>query len=152
MNWRKGKLKVSYLKHYGIHNSERKLLIELPLIFFNVGALPVVIESLRLILFDNNNIKIYLHFNAIRKELGENEGRYYATPFSINKGDSKKLVCEFQKNPSEFSFEVGTYKLLLEGKLYSKEKWINLREFSITIPQKKLESIRTRYEILEELK
>jgi len=152
MNWRKGKLKVSYLKHYGVDNSANKLLIELPLVFFNIGALPVVVESLRLILLDKNSKQIFLHFNAIRTELMKDEGRYFATPFSINRGDSKKLVCEFQKNPSEFSFEIGDYKLLLEGKLYSKNKWIVLRKFIITIPQNKLESLRTKYEILEELK
>lgn len=152
MNWRKGKLRVSYLKHFGVHNSEKKLLIELPLVFFNTGAMPVVVESLRLVLLDKNSNHILLHFNAIRTELMKNEGRYFATPFSINKGDSKKIVCEFQKNPSEFSFEVGSYKIILEGKLFSKNKWINIRNFMITIPQDKLESLRTKYEILEELK
>ncbi len=152
MNWRKGKLRVSNLKHFGIHNSEKKLLIELPLVFFNTGAMPVVVESLRLILLDKNDKQIFLHFNAIRTELMKNEGRYFSTPFSINRGDSKKLVCEFQKNPSEFSFEVGSYKIILEGKLNSKSNWIVLRKFIIIIPQNKLESLRNKYEILEELK
>ena len=152
MNWRKGIIKVSYIKSIGLFNSKDKLYIELPLVFFNTGAMPLVIESLRLILIDKDNAKKYLHFNATRAALGQNEGREYSTPFSINKGDSKKVYCEFQKNPSEFSFEVGSYKLLLEGRLYSKKKWIKLREFEINIPQEKLESLKTHYEIIEELK
>lgn len=120
MNWRKGNLKVSYIKHIGIFNTN-KFYIELPLVFFNTGALPVVVESLRLIFIDNDKTKHFLHFNATRTALSANEGREFATPFSINKGESIKKYCEFQKNPSEIKLEVGKYEFRLEGKLYSKK-------------------------------
>lgn len=152
MNWRKGKLRVSYIKHYGIHNSVNKLYLELPLVFFNTGAMPVIIESLRLVLLDKDGIQKHLHFNAIRTELGENKGRYVATPFSINKGDSKKIVCEFQKNPSEVVFHRGNYLLILEAKYYHSKNWKKLKTFEISIPEEKLENIKNNYEILEELK
>ena len=152
MNWRKGKLKVSYFKHLGISCNPKKLYIELPLIFFNTGALPVVVESLRLVLIDKNNSQHYLHFNAIRTGFAKEEGREFATPFSINKGDSIKQYCEFQKNPSEIILETGKYKIRLEGKLYSKKDWNTLRYFEISISPEKLDGLQKHYEYLEELK
>jgi hypothetical protein len=151
MNWRKGRLRVSLVKHFAIHNSENKLYIELPLVFFNTGAMPVIVESLRLFFVDKNGSNKKLHFNAIRKELGEKNGRYFATPFSINKGESKKIVCEFQKNPSEVILTDANYTLLLEAKQYKSSKWKRVKTFSITIPKDKLDIIKSKYEILEEL-
>ena len=151
MNWRKGRLKVSLVKHFAIHNSEKKLYIELPLVFFNTGAMPVIVESLRLFLIDRTGANKKLHFNAIRKELMESDGRYFATPFSVNKGDSKKIVCEFQKNPSEFTITNTTYTLMLEAKLYKSNKWEKIKTLYISIPKERLENIKTKYEILEEL-
>lgn len=151
MNWRKGRLKVSLVKHFVIHNSEKKLYIELPLVFFNTGAMPVIVESLRLFLVDKNGSNKKLHFNAIRKELGENDGRYFATPFSINKGESKKIVCEFQKNPSEIILNDSSYSLILEAKQYKNSKWKKVKTLTISIPKEKLENIKSNYEILEEL-
>ena len=152
MNWRIGKLNVSYIKHIGIYNDPSKFYIELPLIFFNTGALPVVVESLRLIFFDKNNLKHSLHFNATRTGLGIEEGREYATPFSINKGDSVKKYCEFQKNPSDVTLVPATYRMKLEGKLSSKKDWKTLRYFEISISSEKLEGLQKHYEYLEELK
>jgi len=152
MNWRKGRLKVSNIKHIGIFNSSNKFYIELPMIFFNTGALPVIIESLRLVFLDNNKSEHYLHFNATRTGLGVDEGREFATPFSINKGDSLKKYCEFQKNPSEVVITPGTYKIRLEGMLYSKKDWTILRYFEINISPQKLEGLQKHYEYIEELK
>ena len=151
MNWRKGRLNVSNFKHIGIYNSPQKFYIELPLIFFNTGALPVVVENLRLIFFDKDNSKHYLHFNATRTGLGIDEGREFATPFSVNKGDSLKKYCEFQKNPSEIELVPGKYKMSLEGKLYTKKKWATLRNLEINISPEKLDGLQMHYEFLEAL-
>jgi hypothetical protein len=48
MNWRKGKLEIGNIRTYAAVSSGKKLLIELPIIFFNSGALPVLVENLRL--------------------------------------------------------------------------------------------------------
>jgi hypothetical protein len=56
MNWRKGKLSVAELQHFAAGKAitspgdcPNTIIIGLPLVIFNTGASPVVVESLRLV-------------------------------------------------------------------------------------------------------
>jgi len=61
MNWRRGHLKVSNVRTYAAHSSNGKVLVELPLIFYNTGALPILIENLRLnISSEGEDISVYI--------------------------------------------------------------------------------------------
>jgi len=83
MNWRRGKLYISRLKHCNVFCSESKLYLEFPIVFFNSGALAIVVESLRLKFKHERQDSPAIHFNAIRLKFGSDEGRHFAVPFPI---------------------------------------------------------------------
>lgn len=151
MNWRKGSLHVSQLKHYMLQCTESKLFIELPIVFFNSGALPIAIESLRLRFTHESKQLEPLHFNAILKSFGSDQGRYFATPFSIGRGEAREIICEFQRNPSGIQLESRESELLLEAKLLNSKKWENITRFKITVPDKLVEEIKQHLVTLENL-
>jgi len=152
MSWRRGRLYVSSLKHCSIFCSESKLYIQLPIVFYNSGALAIVVESLRLrFAHENTNVNT-IHFNAILQKFESDEGRYFAIPFPIQQREAKQVICEFQRNPSEIKFEAKNYKLILEGKLLHKKKWLELTRFNISISINKLSGISQHLTTLESLK
>src|SRR4030065_2147483 len=115
MNWRKGSLKISNIRTYAAVSSQNKLLIELPIIFFNPGALPVLVDNLRLIFPDRGGPHTALFFNATVEKLGTDEGRAFATPFAVHKGQALLKICEFQRPRSGFVFEPQNYEITIEA-------------------------------------
>jgi hypothetical protein len=135
MNWRKGKIRLgSNLRSCAACASQNNLLIELPLIFFNTGAVPLVVENLRLHFPNITEENKCLFFNATVAKLGTDEDRGFAKPFSVRGGDVLEMICEFQNTSTSFKFEEGGYKFKIQTLLLGhehKEKWITLREYTI---------------------
>jgi len=117
MNWRKGSLEIGNIRTYAAVSSINELLIEIPIIFFNPGALPVLTENLRLTFPDRGGPHTALHFNATVDKLGTEDGRAFATPFAVHKGQALLKICEFQRTRSGFQFEVQDYEIQIEALL-----------------------------------
>ena len=133
MNWRRGRLKVSNIRTYAASSAGKKVLVELPLIFFNTGALPILIENIRLILKYNVKEELSLHFNATVAKLATDYDRAWATPFAVHGGKAMEVICEFQTTNHDFVFAPGDYTLALEALLGHKKGWRHLRDFPIRV-------------------
>ncbi len=132
MNWRRGRLKVSNIRTYAASGSGNKVLVELPLIFFNTGAIPILIENIRLRLNSIGKEELTLPFNATVARLATDFERAWATPFAVHGGKAMEVICEFQTY-SDFVFVPGDYTLTLEALLGHKKGWRHLRDFKIRV-------------------
>ena len=145
MNWRRGKIRLgSNLRSYAACASPNRLLIELPLIFFNTGAVPLVVENLRLYFPKITEENKYLFFNAVVAKLGTDENRCFAKPFSIHAGDVLEVICEFQNTSTSFKFEESDYEFEIHALLGHKEEWGTLKKYTINVRGNDLNTLNGR--------
>lgn len=146
MHWRKGKIKIgSNLRTYAACASNNKLMLEIPLIFFNTGPIPLVVENLRLYFPEIKESNKYLFFNATVEKIGTDKGRAFATPFCVPGGGIVSLICEFQNTETSFQFSSNTCSFSVEVLRGFSNKWVKLREFSINPNQKDLETLNNAF-------
>lgn len=145
MNWRKGYLKVSRIRTYAAVSKRNKLIIELPLIFFNPGALPVLVENIRLTFPDRGGPSTALYFNATVKKLATDEERAFATPFAIHKGQALLKICEFQRLRAGFSFEEGKYEIHIEALLDGATGWETIKVFYLQVRESQVKTLNSEF-------
>lgn len=145
MNWRKGKLHVGEPRSYAAFGSEEnKLLVEIPLIFYNDGPIPWVIRSMRLVPTDQNS-QDPLKFTATVEKLGTDEGRAMATQFPIRSREARLLICEFQRVPGRLTFEEGSYSFSLQALLDQESQWKPILKFDLNVSSRSAESINRQF-------
>jgi hypothetical protein len=69
-----------------------KIIMELPLVFFNQGATPIIVHSLRLHIEGGGKPLV---FNAVVDKIGTDEGRRFAAQFPVRQQEAVVLICEF---------------------------------------------------------
>lgn len=143
MNWRKGFLEISNIRTYAAVSSQNTLMIELPIVFFNPGALPVLVNNLRLIFPDHGGPHTALCFTATTEKLGTNEGRAMATPFAIHKGQALLKICEFQRIRSGFVFETQNYEIAIEALMGEAVEWKVIKTFQLKVRESQIEALNT---------
>jgi hypothetical protein len=130
MNWRKGDLVVGAPRTCAAACSQGKVIFWLPLVLYNSGPRPILIENLQLRLLDEGGQPLF--FNAISKKLGSDEDREFATQFPIEGNKTLRVICEFQKKDHNFGFCKKVYCLALDARLDEKD-WIQIKEFKIPV-------------------
>jgi len=134
MHWRRGHLIVSTpLSYIASKTNNTRLLVELPLSFYNTGALPIVVDNLYLII-NQKGTKIELFINCAREYLGA-EKQLTVTQFVVDGGKTTMNVFSFlvTDRPIEIDkIEKGEWDCHLWGKLNSK-KYISLLQFKLYI-------------------
>ena len=131
MNWRLGNLVVSAPRTYAAGTGDNKLLIEIPLVLYNSGPKPIIVENLQL-RFQDEQFKIPpLFFNATVDKLGTDENRAFATQFAVPGNKTLSLICEFQAR-TDFKFGEAEYLLSLEARINEKD-WVLVKEFEIKV-------------------
>lgn len=143
MNWRRGKLVLSEIRTFAASSSGNSLVIQLPIIFFNSGAMPVLVNNLRLTFPERGNEHTAMFFNATVERLAMNEGNSKATPFPVHGGQALLKLCEFFRLRSGFMFEVGEYKINIEGKLNQDSHWNNLKTFTLKIRESQVKNLNS---------
>lgn len=142
MNWRRGSLLVGPPRSYAAKGSlADRLLIELPLVFFNRGATPVVVQNLRLRLGHEASDARPLTFTATVDKLGTDQGRALATQFPVRPQEASLWICEFQRNPGQLVFEVRAYEIILEAVLNNSSIWRELARFDLNVRNRNLPAI-----------
>jgi hypothetical protein len=84
IHWRRGKIIVSLPIKYGLNygKTDRRIIVHLPLIFYNNGAATIIINNLRLKILNNGKYQ-YLFFNNTFKDLESNEERQWGYAFTV---------------------------------------------------------------------
>ncbi|WP_306546363.1 hypothetical protein [Desulfobulbus sp.] len=147
MNWRKGSLLVSSVRTYAAGKLGNKLFVRLPLIFFNPGALPVLVENLRLTFLNIDNTRSFLFFNATVEKLKPDEKikNDLATPFAVHKGQALLQICEFVQMPSSFKFELKNYDFILEAQVGGETDWKEIKTFQLKIRPSQVHDLNTAF-------
>lgn len=146
-HWRRGKIIVSFPVKFGINytKSNSKLIIELPLVFYNTGAATIIINNLRLNILDANNQIKYLHFNNTFDDLENNNGRQWGFSFSIEGRKTFSKVFVFMKTGIQFKIPDDKIDYNLELQKNNKYSWVSILKGKLETP--KLHH-KTMYEIL----
>lgn len=143
MNWRKGCLKVGNIRTYAAVSASNKLVIELPILFFNSGALPIIVENLRLTFPDRGGSYSALYFNATVEKLATDQERAFATPFAVDKGQALIKICEFQRLRSGFEFKAGEYDIAIEALLNGASEWIVIKKFNLQVRESQIKALNS---------
>lgn len=140
-NWRKGKLVVTPPNAYAAHgNIQGKLIIQLPLAFYNDGSIPTIIRALRIILLDEE-VPRPLDCQVFVDELAKDTGRKFATPFTIHGRQVTHQICMFMRSPGGLLFERKSYSLQLQALIKDRNEWRSLAEFPLHVNSDSLKSI-----------
>ena len=103
-----------------------------PFLFFNDGPTPIIVQNLRLLLKDEEEQRP-LTFMAFLQNMGSSEGRSFATQFPIRAREVESMICEFQREPSNITFEIKSYPVELQAQLDSSKQWKCICHFLLNI-------------------
>lgn len=145
MNWRRGKLILSDIRTFAACSSDNSLKIQLPIVFFNPGAMPILINNLRLSFPERGGEHTALFFNSTVKKLASDEDSSMATPFPIHGGEALLKICNFNRARAGFDFEVGEYKLCIEGRLDQNSDWEILKTFILKIRESQVKVLNAAF-------
>jgi hypothetical protein len=143
MHWRPGRLQVGNIGHFaagmateGATNSPNVVLVTLPLVIFNTGARPVVIESLRLVGTSATAIGT-LDYEALENSLPlpfaeiKYERDYFFLPFALRQNEVVKKNFVFAQRGSTFAWGQLLYHLHLEVKVSGISAWRKLKDIEL---------------------
>lgn len=143
LHWRKGKLVVSGPRSYmaAVAPSRNRIIVDLPLTFYNDGAAPIVIQNLSLELLQGDHTH-RVRFNATREELGAKD-QTWATQIAVEGRTAASLVCSFQTGDlkERFRFAPEDCECTLWARLDRQGKWTKLLQFSLAMDEKAIELI-----------
>lgn len=148
MNWRRGNLRVSGPRSFqAVGSEDGKVVVILPLVFYNDGAAPMIIENLRLILLWEKE-GIPLAFNSTIETLAyeaEKRQRKFATGLVVRGGEARLEICEFRRNPGHLLFEAKSYPMELQARLGHRQTWGRLHRFSLNVTERALPAINQKF-------
>ncbi len=119
MNWRNGTLHTYSPRTFAARgDTEGPLIVRLPLVLFNDGPMPLVVQNLKLVLADEPD-RAPLHFVATMpnvKPLDHSiEQRDFAAAIPVSGRDAIRQTYEFQRRPGRRTFDVETVPVELHG-------------------------------------
>lgn len=142
MQWRPGKLVVTEPRSYAAVSTAGKIVFEIPLVFFNKGATPIIVHNLRVKVA---GIDEPLLFIAVVQKLGNHDDRRFASQFAVRQQEAVTLICEFQALVAGFFFERRNYQAVLEWAQDSSRKWKQLLDFTVHVTDRDLQTINSAF-------
>ncbi len=133
MHWRKGQIRVNVPRSFVASKTADRLIVELPLSFYNDGAASTVINNLMLEVRQESALAL-LRFELTRPQLGE--GAYeWAKPIVVEGRKAAAGVFNFQSKLSELSPQMGGWNCRLFAQLDDEREYYELRRFKLNVKQ-----------------
>ena len=144
MYWRDGKLSVGNLQHFAIGKATTSpgdkpntVLVGLPLVIFNIGASPVVVESLRLV--SSASQLGTLLYEAVDEPIWTSqvpikiERDHFFLPTVIRANDVIKKNFVFSSGITEKQIQTVLYDFELEAKISGHADWQKLKHIELDL-------------------
>ena len=125
------------------NKNKKKIIIQLPLVFYNNGAADIIVNNLRLKVLSDNNDEAVLFFNNTFRDLESNEERQWGYAFAVGGRNSQSRVFVFMKTSFEFIIPDGLINATLEAQINNKQKWLKLLDMDLSTPKKHHETMHT---------
>ncbi|NED34124.1 hypothetical protein [Streptomyces sp. SID8499] len=135
LNARQGKLK-SYAPHsFAAAATRTKTLIRIPLVLFNTGPKPIIVQNLRLVLKGAELKGVTLPWSTTRDRIRPEKDDDPRLPgvFVVNGRVAEQVFAEFSTPYPYFIPELQEYQAVVECKLGHKKEWLTLVDFPIRL-------------------
>lgn len=146
MHWRVGPLTVAMPSTYAATTQANKLILLLPLVFYNAGPVPHVVRDLRLRFADEPSGN-QLDFQRIRSGVSPSHSELIdlASPFPVPGNEAVRLFCEFQRSPVGRAMDVKSHPLQLEALSDKRDGWHTLLTFGLNVDSKSATVMPTNF-------
>jgi len=131
MHGRMGRLVVSPPRSFKSIDTGEKLMVELPLVFYNDGAAAIVVDNLML-LARQEKLRMLFRFEYTRDEL-DSEAHHWATQLALPGKQALAKVFSFQVNKGEESLSMGTWDCTLMAKLHHEGTFRTVSVFKLNV-------------------
>lgn len=128
---RRGRLIVSPPRAFMAADIKERIILELPLVFYNDGAAAIVVDNL-LLLARQEKVRMLLRFQYTRDELGD-ETHHWATQIALAGKEAIRKVFSFQVNKGETSLTMGTWDCTLMAKLNRQTGYMVVSQFKLNV-------------------
>jgi hypothetical protein len=134
MNARIGHLIIVAPRSYAITTQNDRLILLLPLVFYNSGPVAYVVRDLR-VRFSDEPTEVALAFHRVR---GGVSPSHHPTPelsaaFPVAGRAAVRMFCEFERRPVGRSIAAGAHPLLVEGLTDKAGGWRELVAFDLNV-------------------
>jgi hypothetical protein len=132
LNVRRGRLKCFEPHSFAAYISQDRIRIRFPLVFHNTGAVPIVIQNLRLRFLDESR-SAPLPWVASRAHIkpGDRDDHAFPAVFSVAGRTTDQTFQEFGAPSLGFILGAKDYRVRLEAKLGHRKKWRRILDFTL---------------------
>ncbi|MEO3857809.1 hypothetical protein ABGB08_23095 [Acrocarpospora sp. B8E8] len=129
---RQGRLQA-FEPHTFAGSFKKNLAIRIPLILFNTGAKPIVVQDLRMRFLDEPGTVLPLPWRNTRSRFDPGKGDYKDLPavFAVEGRKALELIADFGTPFGEFAFEPKEQRVEIEAKLGHHDGWMPLLTFTL---------------------
>ncbi|MFF3274847.1 hypothetical protein ACFYWU_28560 [Streptomyces chrestomyceticus] len=135
LNARQGRLKAYEPHSFAAAVTSEKTLIRVPLILFNTGPKPIVVQNFRLVIQEGFADPLFLDWKTTRDRLRPERGDDPRLPsvFVVDGRSAIQLFIEFGTSFPNFIPERREYSVAIEYKLGHRKGWGKLLTFSLRL-------------------
>jgi hypothetical protein len=137
LNARQGRLKSfephSFAAWCGFQEAGLVVLLRLPLVLYNTGAIPIVVQDIRLSLPREPHSTLPLRWRTTRSQImpKDSDAPELAAVFSVPGRTAQQMFIEFGGTFPGLVPEARDYQALIEIKLGHRKKWKHIIQFSL---------------------
>jgi hypothetical protein len=133
LNARQGRLRSFEPQSFAAYVSPDKIRLRLPLVLYNTGAKPIVVQDLRLTFPEESGWTFPLPWCATRSQIkpAPDDGHAFPAVFSIAGRTAEQLFIEFGVSFSNITPLARDYQVRIEGKVGHRRKWRQLITFTL---------------------
>ena len=136
LNARRGHLKTFEPHTFAFANTPHLVRLRLPLVLYNTGATPIIVQDLRACIQDEQNSESLLWVGTRSQIKPDSEdGHAFPSVFSIAGRAACQIFAEFGAPSLGFTLEAREYMIRIDVKLSHKDGWRSLITFPLQSSQ-----------------
>ncbi|GAA4657305.1 hypothetical protein GCM10023347_04950 [Streptomyces chumphonensis] len=132
INARQGKLQLYEPHSFAACANQQKTLLRLPLVMYNTGAKPIIVQDLRLRFPDEPGALMPLPWRTSRAKLmpASDDGHLLPSVFSVAGREAEQIFIEFGAPFPGFVPEARDYRIRIEARLGHRKDWTSVLTFT----------------------